>query len=111
MERISIHPVADADDQFCAVSGSRQSFGKTMGEALDGLAGAIGQANSSAVIFIQKLGGDEFFSDEQHARMVDLKNRLASLSEAEYSELEELIGAELDATVARTEALFGKLAA
>ena len=111
MDRISIHPVDDVQDQFCAVSGSRQSFGKTMGEALDALAKELGQPSSSAVIFIQKLGGDEFFSDEQQARKIELKSRLDTLTTDERAELESLIDAELDATVARTEALVGKMVA
>jgi hypothetical protein len=112
MESISIISVPrEEGDQFCAVSGTHQSFGRTMGEALDALTREIGSIGSAALILIQKREPDQFFTLEQHERMQELLARREALSHEERAELESLVDAELDATVARTNALVHDLAA
>ncbi len=49
--------------------------------------------------------GDAFFTDAQQARLQELKRRLETLTAAEYAELEGLIKAAFDATIARTKSL------
>lgn len=50
--------------------------------------------------------GDAFFSEAQQARLQELKRRRETLTEAERAELEGLITAAFDATIARTSAPF-----
>jgi hypothetical protein len=46
--------------------------------------------------------GDAFFSEDQQARLQELKQRQDALTAEERTELEELIATALDTTVART---------
>ena len=112
MNTISIVPDGDEQDsgQFRAVSGSLQSVGRTMGEALDALAAQIPDTDASALILIQQRRPDPFFTAEQYQRMRDLMARRDTLTSAERVELEALVDAELDGTVARTDALVRQLA-
>jgi hypothetical protein len=48
---------------------------------------------------------DRFFTAVQHDRMEELRQRRKTLTQNELRELEDLINAEIDATVARTDAL------
>jgi hypothetical protein len=48
--------------------------------------------------------GDAFFTDEQQDRLQALKQRQAALTAEERAELEELVAAAFDATVARAQA-------
>jgi hypothetical protein len=48
---------------------------------------------------------DRFFTAVQHDRMEELRQRRKTLTQDELRELEDLINAEIDATVARTDAL------
>jgi hypothetical protein len=48
---------------------------------------------------------DAFFTEEQQARLQELKQRQQALTAEERAELEELIAAAFEATVARTQAL------
>jgi hypothetical protein len=112
MEAITIIPVSgDNENQFYAVSGNQQSAGKTMGQALDALTHALEDAGAGTLILIQKRAPDQFFTAEQHARMHDLLDRRDTLTEEERAELVELVDTELDATIARTNALVQQLAA
>jgi hypothetical protein len=52
-----------------------------------------------------KQGPDRFFTAVQHDRMEELRQRRKTLTQDELRELEDLINAEIDATVARTDAL------
>jgi hypothetical protein len=49
--------------------------------------------------------GDPFFTEEQQARLQALKRRQELLTPEERAELEELIAASFEATVARTQAV------
>ena len=96
---------------FLALSGSRQSVGKTMGEALDALASQLESIGSETLVLIQKREPDQYFTAEQHERLRELMDRRASLSADERAELEDLIDTEIDATVARTDAVVERLRA
>jgi regulator of protease activity HflC (stomatin/prohibitin superfamily) len=91
--------------QFRAVAGNRQSVGRTMGEALDALAMDWDDDIQEIAVFIQRLQPDAYFTAAQYHRMQELLTRRATLTAEERVELETLIDAELDATVARTESL------
>jgi hypothetical protein len=90
------------EPQFRATCGNRHSVGRTMGEALDALAADWGEEIEGAAVFIQRFRPDAYFTQTQFDRMQDLLARRATLTAEERAELEGLIDAELDATVART---------
>src|SRR6187402_2014887 len=104
-----VSPNNTEDIHFFATSGPHQSSGKTMGEALDALTLQLNSIESETLVLIQKRGPDQFFTAEQHSRLRELMDRRASLSPDERIELEALVDAEIDATVARTEALVERL--
>lgn len=91
--------------KFRATTGSTEAFGATPQEALNTLMQHLsGDAYSPIVIWPYNLG-DAYFTDAQQARLQELKRHQGALTAEEHAELEELIGAALDATVARTKAL------
>ncbi len=91
--------------RFRAVAGNRQSIGRTMGEALDALTADWHDDIQETAVFIQRLQPDAYFTAAQYHRMQELLTRRATLTAQERVELQTLIDAELDATVARTESL------
>ena len=91
--------------RFRAIAGNRQSVGRTMGEALDALTADWGDDIQETAVFIQRFQPDAYFTAAQYCRMQELLTRRAMLTVEERVELETLIDAELDATVARTEGL------
>ncbi len=76
-----------------------------MGEALDALTAAWGDDVHQAAVLIQRFQPDAFFTGAQYDRMQELLGRRRTLTAGERAELESLIDAELDATVARTDSL------
>ncbi len=91
--------------KFRATTGPKEAFGATPQEALNALMQHLsGDAFSPIVIWPYNLG-DSYFTDAQQARLQELKGRRETLTADEYAELEGLIEAALDATVARTKAL------
>ena len=95
----------EGTSRFRAVAGNRQSVGRTMGEALDALTADWHDDIQETAVFIQRLQPDAYFTAAQYHRMQELLTRRATLTAQERVELEILIDAELDATVARTESL------
>ena len=59
----------------------------------------------SSAILIQQFGPDAYFSHAQHDRMKDLMDRRKTLSNAENEELDGLVDAEQEATIARTDVM------
>jgi hypothetical protein len=76
-----------------------------MGEALDALTADWGEEVRETAVLIQRFQPDSHFSQAQYDRMKELLGRRPDLTPEERVELEKLIDAELDATVARTDAL------
>jgi hypothetical protein len=76
-----------------------------MGEALDALTADWGNDIQETAVLIQRFEPDLYFTEAQHARLQELLARRATLTAEERAELEALIDAELDATVARTDNL------
>jgi len=105
MSAVTIHKehASAGNIRFRAVAGKNESFGRTAGEALDNLNAMYG--DSGALVVVQQMQSDTYFSEEQFLRMRDLLNRSESLSEEERIELEKLVRAELIASAWRTEVL------
>ena len=91
--------------KFIARTGNLRAVGRTMGEALDALASQWGEITQSVPVIIQHFGPDRFFTQPQFDRLKELRTRIGILSAEELTELEALIDAELEATVARLDAL------
>ncbi|MBC7805657.1 MAG: hypothetical protein H7145_05845 [Akkermansiaceae bacterium] len=106
------HP-ENGRSEYLAVFGKETVSGKSAGEAVGAAINLLqehGGDISTARIFMQKLGGDEFFTDAQIAHMKELiQERNSSWdagsepSEANREELESLIFAELEASGRRVE--------
>lgn len=109
MTAITIHAENEASGKprFRAIAGDRQTVGRTMGEALDALTAEWGDDIEQTAVLIQRFRPDPYFTEAQHARMQELLARRAELTVPERAELEVLVDAELDATIARTESLVG----
>lgn len=106
MTSIAVRREGETEEpRFRAIAGHRQSTGRTMGEALDSLVAEWGEDLPEAAVLIQRFQPDVHFTEAQHQRMQELLTRRTSLNPSERTELETLIDAELDATVARTDAL------
>jgi regulator of protease activity HflC (stomatin/prohibitin superfamily) len=88
--------------RFRAIAGGRQSIGRTMGEALDALTAEWGDDIQETVVLIQRFQPDQYFTQAQYDRIQELLARRSTLTREERTELEALIDAEVDATVART---------
>jgi hypothetical protein len=93
------------DAQFRASAGEQQGFGATPQEALNALMSLLPNDAPTPIVIWPYNRGDAFFTEAQHARLQELKSRLERLSEAEREELERLVEASFDATIARTQAL------
>jgi hypothetical protein len=94
-----------ATAKFRATAGTLQGFGTTPQEALAAL---MQQLPAEAVVPIAIWPynqGDAFFTEAQQARLEELKCRQGSLTAQERAELEELVAAAFDATIARTQTL------
>ena len=101
---------------YRAISGRKQSTGKTAGEALDALTSSLQDDDSAALVIVQHQRPDQFFTSEQRLRLQELMERwrvaresAAALSTADQAELDDLIEAELRATGARTAMLLREL--
>ena len=109
MASISIHSdnAPSEAPRFLAIAGKNRSTGRTAGEALDALIAQEGDKIESSTVLIQRFAPDAYFTQEQYDRMQTLLARRTTLTPEENEELDLLIDAELDATVARTEGLLG----
>ena len=91
--------------RFRATTGDRHAFGATPREALTSLMRLVPGDVSEPIVIWPYNRGDGFFSDAQQARLQELKDRRDPLTRAERQELEALIEAAFDATIARTQAV------
>jgi phenylpyruvate tautomerase PptA (4-oxalocrotonate tautomerase family) len=101
---------------YRAISGARQSEGKTAGEALDALAKQLNAEEASTLVIVQNLRPDGFFTAQQQERLGELMTRWRSARDAngalkreEQAELEALIEAELNAAIRRSESALKEL--
>jgi hypothetical protein len=94
-----------SSSRFRALSGTRQSVGRTPGEALDALNAELGESSGGSIVLVQQFGGDSYFSEEQNARLEALLAQRDNLTDLERVELESLVREEVRASAKRTEAL------
>ena len=118
MTTISIVPERqhEGNTNYRAVAGTLQSEGKTPGEALDALTSQLNETESSALVIVQQMRPDQFFTLAQQQRLAELmqrwrtaRNTDTSLSPEEKVELEELVQAELQAATNRAASLIQQL--
>lgn len=95
---------------FRAVSGEKESFGKTVGEAVDALTTQLENGNDEMLYIVQRWSPDEFFTAEQQKRLSELMQKLHEVQDRnekllpeEREELEKLIQAELEGSGRRAE--------
>ena len=92
--------------QLRACSGQTQGFGTTPGEALNALMARLPNRDVSTPIVILPFNrSDAFFTSTQQVRLQELKGLHETRTPAENDELENLIAAAFDATIARTQAI------
>jgi hypothetical protein len=98
------------DTMYAASTDACTSVGRTAGAALDALSEKIGGTYSGAVVVLQNLRADEFFTVAQQQRLEELltKWRLArdsghTLPTDEQAELESLVDRELEGSARRVE--------
>jgi hypothetical protein len=110
MTTVVVLPNNQNGKTFRAVSGENESFGETIGEALDALTAKLQTPQGNAVIYIQDFRPDEFFTEAQQKRLSELMNKLHEAQEGkqefspeEKAELENLIAAELEGSTRRAE--------
>jgi hypothetical protein len=95
--------------KFRATTGTKEAFGTTPQEALNALMQhSSGDAFTPIIIWPYNMG-DVYFSDAQQARLQELKSRRETMTADESAELEGLVAAAFDATVARTKACFMRM--
>ncbi|MBI4600672.1 MAG: hypothetical protein HY721_01805 [Planctomycetes bacterium] len=101
---------------YRAISGSRQSLGKTAGEALDALTASLPREEAGTLVIVQHHHPDELFTAQQQARLRELMSRWRALRDAsttlppgEQAELDALVEAEVRAAGERAAALLKKL--
>ena len=100
-----------------AVAGEKESTGTTAGEALDAMTGLLREDENSALVIIQRLRPDRFFTPEQRHRLEELmarwkaaRNEGSEFGFKEQSELEALVEAELEGAKRRAETILHELA-
>lgn len=94
--------VTTENNRFRAKSDDKESYGQTIGQAIDALNEKFENFDNKTLYILQKFQPDEFFTAAQQKRMSELldKLRLAQEGKVEFSleekaELEELVAAEL----------------
>src|SRR5438105_536972 len=119
MTTIAILPESSGTQgpQYRAISGKKQSIGRTAGEALDALTPQLDPSETGALVLVQQLRPDAFFTSQQHERLQGLMERWRCARAAgtrlppdDQSELDALVEAELRATANRAAALLHGLA-
>lgn len=118
MTTVSILPEQDsqATPNYRAIAGKHQSVGKTPGEALDSLTPKLNEQESGALIVIQRMKPDRFFSDTQQKRLAELMDRWraardqgTALPSNEQTELDQLVQTELEASARRAAAMLNEV--
>ena len=109
MRTVLVLPDYQNGKKFRAVSGEKESFGKTVGEAVDSLTSQL-ENDDETLYVVQRFSPDEFFTAEQQKRLSELMDKLHAAQEGrqefspeEKAELEKLIEAELEGSARRAE--------
>ena len=119
MTTIAILPEGTKADRLTwrAVAGEKESTGTTAGEALDAMTGLLSDDENSALVIIQRLRPDRFFSSDQRRRLEELMAQWKAARDEgdefgsnEQLELEALVEAELEGAKRRAERIRHELA-
>ena len=80
MTMIAILPdsINEADRNYRAIAGNKESVGKTAGEALDALTAQLSEDESGTLVIVRHLRPDRFFTAEQQNRLAGLMSRWRS---------------------------------
>jgi len=112
MTTVVVLPNNQNGKNFRAVSGKKESFGETVGEAIDALTEQLENGDSDTLVIVQRFQPDEFFTEQQQKRlsylmqkMRDARDRGERLAEEEQRELEKLIDEEIEGSGRRAEKL------
>jgi len=118
MTTVAVLPETNRDTgtTYRAVAGSKQSSGKTIGEAIDALTPQLAHDdNSATLIIVQQHQPDRFFTAEQQQRREQLMTEWRAARDAGKelppevgAELEELVLAEVRAAGQRAAALLSQ---
>ena len=110
MKTVLVLPNNENGKHFRAVSGEKESFGETVGEAVDALTVQLENGNDETLYIVQRWSPDEFFTAEQQKRLSELMQKLHEAQDRnqkflpeEREELEKLIEAELEGSGRRAE--------
>jgi hypothetical protein len=118
MTSVAIVPIPSEEGvSYCAIAGSRQSSGKTAGQALDALNDNLSEEERGTLVIVQHHRPDQFFTASQQGRLQELMARWraardtgSSLPVDEQNELSALVDAELRAAADRAARLGRELA-
>lgn len=117
MTTVAILPSRDESGHrmYRAISGDKQSVGKTAGEALDALTADLAD-DFPVMLLIQSVGPDRFFGIAQQQRLAELmelwrsaNNQGLTLAHDLQSELDNLVAAELKAATARSAEMLSQI--
>lgn len=108
MTAVAILPITNPDGQttYQAISGNHSATGKTAGEALDALNAQCTDLTQTPYLTFWSLHSDEFFSAVQQNRLAQLMNQWR-IARDQNQTLPTTSQDELEAAIARTQALFG----
>jgi len=93
--------------QFCATVGKARGLGRTPGEAVNNLLEHLGDTIPTPIVIWPYNRGDEYWSEAQQQRLLDLRSRSETLTVAEREEWEHLAEATLEAATLRSQAALG----
>ncbi len=113
---IAVESLDSGETFWRAVSGDKRSLGKTAGEALDKLTPQLDEDTSGALVVIQPMRPDRFFTTEQRERLEELmalwraaRDSGTQLPPEQDAELEGLVEAQLEGAALRAEVLLDGL--
>ncbi|MCA1626271.1 MAG: hypothetical protein LC778_21265 [Acidobacteria bacterium] len=88
MTTITITP--ERPDTYRAITGDKESTGRTAGEALDALTSQLTNDESGTLVIVQNRKPDRFFNVKQQARLRELmqQREAGALSPEESAELD-----------------------
>ncbi|MGI4787733.1 MAG: hypothetical protein ACRYFS_02670 [Janthinobacterium lividum] len=93
--------------QFRATVGKSQGLGRMPSEAVDNLLAHFVDTIPTPIVIWPYNRGDEYWSEAQQQRLVDLRSRAETLTVAEREEWEHLAEASFDAAMNRSQAALG----
>lgn len=113
---IAVESLDTGETIWRAASGGKRSLGRTAGEALDKLTPLLDDDTSGALVVIQPMRPDRFFTAEQRERLEELmaqwraaRDSGRQLPPEQQAELEALVEAQLEGAALRAEALINDL--